>query len=149
MQKTWTDLAWEGCPIQRLYKLCVHLIGTDNDGGHGLLVLQRGGGQKRERCQGDVVLDTGQAALVVAVWTQAAQKHRAKVTGGNWTLSKCKTFNPVSRSTLLEACGRACCLTWTPERRPRCRWQGRVPGGWLCVPTRRGSGRAWPFQKLC
>lgn len=153
IQKMRTDLAWEGCPVQRLYKVCVHLVGTHNDGGHGLLVLQGRSGQKRESGQGDVVLDTGQAALIVAIWTQAAQKtqrntqgegHRRQLKG-----SQRHTLSPWSWSTVREACGGGWRLTWTPERRPRCRWQGRVPSGWRCVPTRRGSGRAWPFQKLC
>lgn len=81
IQKMRTDLAWEGCPVQRLYKVCVHLVGAHNDSGHGLLVLQGRGGQKRESGQGDVVLDTGQAALIVAIWTQAAQKTERNTQG--------------------------------------------------------------------
>lgn len=38
-------------------------------------------------------------------------------------------------------------LTWTPGRRPRRRWRGRAPGGWRCVPARRGSARASPSRR--
>lgn len=106
IQKMRTDLAWEGCPVQRLYKVCVHLVGTHNDGGHGLLVLQGRGGQKRESGQGDVVLDTGQAALVVAIWTQAAQKteRNKQGEGHRWQrkLFQINTLNPRSWSTMPE-----------------------------------------------
>lgn len=153
IQKMWTDLAWEGCPVQRLYKVCVHLVGTQNDGGHCLLVLQGRGGQKRESGQRDVVLDTGQAALIVAIWTQAAQKTERNTQGEGHRRQlkrfQINTLNARSWSTVLETCRGAWRLTWTPERRPRCRWRGRAPSGWRCVPTLRGSGRAWPFQKLC
>lgn len=71
---TVTDLAGEGCPIQRLYEICVHLVGSDDDGGHGLLVLWSRGGQEWESCQGDVVLAAGQTTFIVAVWAQAVQK---------------------------------------------------------------------------
>lgn len=98
IQKMRTDLAWEGCPVQRLYKVCVHLVGPHNDGGHGLLVLQGRGGQKRESGQGDVVLDTGQAALIVAIWTQAAQKtvRNTQGEGHRWQLKlfQINTLNP-------------------------------------------------------
>lgn len=68
------DLAGEGCPVQRLDEVCVDLVGSDDDGGHGLLVLRSRGGQERERCKGDVILATGQTALIVAVWAEADEK---------------------------------------------------------------------------
>lgn len=72
-------MAREGCPVQRLDEVCVDLVGSDDDGGHGLLVLWSRGGQERERRQGDVVLAAGQTALVVAVWAQAAQKTQINI----------------------------------------------------------------------
>lgn len=147
LKTTWTDLAWEGCPIQRLYEVCVHLVGADDDGGHGLLVLQGGRGQKRESCQGDVVLDRGQTALIIAIWTQAAQKTERQRSQVEMGLSSNEIISPQWLSTAVNR--RKCPPTWTPERRPRCRWQGRAPSGWRCVPTQRGSERAWLFQILC
>lgn len=54
--RTVTDLAGEGCPVQRLNEVCVHLVGSDDDGGHGLLVLRSRGGEEGEGRQGNVVL---------------------------------------------------------------------------------------------
>lgn len=72
----YTDLASEGCPVQRLHEVCVDLVGSDDDSGHGLLVLWSRGGQEGESCQGNVVLAAGQTTLIVAVWAQAAAKRR-------------------------------------------------------------------------
>lgn len=72
-----TDLARERCPIHRLYEVGVHLVGPDDDGGHGLLVLWSRGCQERESRERDAVLAARQTSLIVAVWAQAAAKdHR-------------------------------------------------------------------------
>lgn len=64
-------LAVEGLPVQRPDEVAVHLIGSQDDGGHCVLVLRRRGGQQRQCGQGDVVLAAGKAALIVAVGAEA------------------------------------------------------------------------------
>lgn len=36
-----TDLTGEGGPVQRLYKISVHLVGSNNDSGNSILILRR------------------------------------------------------------------------------------------------------------
>lgn len=69
--RTETDLAGESCPVQRLNEVCEHLVGSGDDGGHGLLVLRGRGGEEGEGRQGNVVLAAGQTTLIVAVRAQA------------------------------------------------------------------------------
>lgn len=66
------DLPVEGRSFQRPDEVGVDLIGSEDDGGHGVLVLRRRRGEERQRGQRDVILTAGQAALVVAVRAQAA-----------------------------------------------------------------------------
>lgn len=76
-------LAVEGLALQRPDEVAVHLIGSQDDGGHRVLVLRRRGGQQGQRGQGDVVLAAGEVALVVAVRAEAAGEGRdGEETGG-------------------------------------------------------------------
>lgn len=69
-----THLAAEGRPLQGAEEVAVHLVGSQDDGGHGVLVLRRRRSQQGQRSQRDVVLTAGQAALVVAVRAQAEDR---------------------------------------------------------------------------
>lgn len=64
-------LAVERLPLQRPDEVTVHLIGSQDDGGHRVLVLRCRCGQQGQCGQGDVVLAAGKAALVVAVRAEA------------------------------------------------------------------------------
>lgn len=74
-------LAVERLALQRPDEVAVHLVGSQDDGGHGVLVLRRRGGQQGQRRQRDVVLAAGEAALVVAVRAEAAVGRRAETDG--------------------------------------------------------------------
>lgn len=71
-----THLPVKGRSLQRPDEVTVHLIGSKDDGGHGVLVLRRRGGEQGQSGQRDVVLAAGQTALVVAVGTQTAEQRR-------------------------------------------------------------------------
>jgi len=73
--KAVTDLARECGPIQRFYKVRIHLVGSNNDGGHGLLILRSRGGQERQSCQRDVVLAARQTTFIITVRAQAVKKN--------------------------------------------------------------------------
>lgn len=79
LQSAVTNLARESSAVQRLNEVGVHLVCSDNDCRHGLLVLWSRGGQQGQSCQGDVVLAAGQTALIIAVWAQAAAKHTSEL----------------------------------------------------------------------
>lgn len=68
-----SDLAGERSPVQRFYEVRIHLVGSEDDGGHSILVLWRRGGEERQGCQRDVVLAAGQTTFIVAVRAQAVR----------------------------------------------------------------------------
>lgn len=60
-------LPTEANPIRGLEELCVDLVGSFNDSGHGILVLRGGDCQQRQGGQGHVVLAAVQTALIMTV----------------------------------------------------------------------------------
>lgn len=76
-------LAIEGGALLGFDELTVGLVGSDNDSGHGFLVLRGGRGEQRECSEGNVILAVGQAALVITVWAEAAEGKRQWECGEN------------------------------------------------------------------
>lgn len=76
-------LAIEGGALLGFDELTVGLVGSDNDSGHGFLVLRGGRGEQGQRGEGNVILAVGQAALVIAVWAEAAEGNRQWEYGEN------------------------------------------------------------------
>lgn len=76
-------LAVEGGALLGFDELTVGLVGSDNDSGHGFLVLRGGCGEQGERSEGNVILAVGQAALVIAVWAEAGEGKRQWEYGEN------------------------------------------------------------------
>lgn len=95
-----TDLPVKGRALQRPDEVTVHLVGSQDDRRHGVLVLRRGGGQKRQSSQRDVVLTAGEAALVVAVRAQTAGRQPQD------TIRECLT----STQQAVRASQRAICI---------------------------------------
>lgn len=67
-------LPTEADPIGGLQELSVDLVGSLDDGGDSVLVLRGGDGQQGKGGQRDVVLAAAEAALIVAVGVQAADR---------------------------------------------------------------------------
>lgn len=76
-------LAVEGGALLGFDELTVGLVGSDNDSGHGFLVLRGGRGEQGERSEGNVILAVGQAALVITVWAEAGEGKRQWEYGEN------------------------------------------------------------------
>lgn len=76
-------LAIEGGALLGFDELTVGLVGSDNDSGHGFLVLGGGRGEQGQRGEGNVILAVGQAALVITVWAEAAEGKRQWEYGEN------------------------------------------------------------------
>lgn len=68
-----TDLAGKSLAILRLQEAAVDLVGSVDDGRHGVLVARGHNGEERERRQRQVVHAARHAALVVAVRVQAGK----------------------------------------------------------------------------
>lgn len=76
-------LAVEGGALLGFDELTVGLVGSDNDRGHGFLVLWGGRGEQGESSEGNVILAVGQAALVITVWAEAGEGKRQWEYGEN------------------------------------------------------------------
>lgn len=73
-----TDLAGKSLTVLRLQKAAVDLVGSVDDGRHGVLVARGHDGEERERRQRQVVHAARHAALVVAVRVQAGKRKEWK-----------------------------------------------------------------------
>lgn len=67
-------LPTEANPIRGLEKLAIDVVGSLDDRGNSILVLWGGDGQQGKGSQRNVVLAGAEAALIVAIGVQAADR---------------------------------------------------------------------------